>query len=577
MFHIEYETQKLALPFFMLMGALFMLQALFGLVLALQHTDPSLLRGVLNFNVARAEHLNLGVLWIITGFIGTLLWVMPLLSGKEVGSPLVAKLLLVALVVVVAWNMSTLWLSQQGNAGWWGDVPLLQEGLEYIEGGRITDVLILVGFLMFSWIVYRTLPPRREWNEFHWGIALGVGGLTLVWTFGFLFFPEVDKQEYFRWYIVHYWVEGVWEVIHITLVGFLLMKMFGASRKVAGYAVFWGVSLVLLSGLIGNGHHYFWVGTPEFWQFWGSFFSALEPLPIILCFWHIYLDSHHDAKPVENMPAFLFILGSAVFEQVGAGILGFTQTFALTNVWEHGTWVTASHGHLALFGTFGMLAIGAAYFAIPSIRDVKAYNQRLGVLGFWMLFVGIIGIALCFAFGGTVQIFVYRVLGLDWFGAEVHTAMAPWKALVPVFAVVFISGAAVTLYDLVTLGRRGSIFLDHDAAIDRDELRDRLASRPSYSARRLRLFSIGGWLGAMWLFGGIITLGLLSFNFDAVRAGDPTLPYVLAGIGYGGLWAVTIAFVARFHLSISARRHATPAVDAPEPAGGEPQPVAGAT
>jgi nitric oxide reductase subunit B len=116
-----------------------------------------------------------------------------------------------------------------------------------------------------------------------------------------------------------------------------------------------------------------------------------------------------------------------------------------------------------------------------------------------------------------------------------HTALALWKALRPVFAVVFNSGAAVTFYDLATLGQRGSIFLDHDGAIDRDELHHRLVSPPTYSARRLRLSSIGGWLGAMRPFGGIITLGLLSFNFEAVRAGDPTLPYVLAGIGYTGL------------------------------------------
>ena len=167
--------------------------------------------------------------------------------------------------------------------------------------------------------------------------------------------------------------------------------------------------------------------------------------------------------------------------------------------------------------------------------------------------------------------------GLDWFGAEVHTALALWKALLPVFAVVFSRGAAVTLYDLATLGQRGSISLDHDGAIDRDELHRRLASPPTYSARRLRLSSIGGWLGAMRPFGGIITLGLLSFNLEAIRAGDPTLPYVLAGIGYTGLWAVTIAFVARFHPSISARRHAAPAATAPEPAGGLPQPAAEAT
>src|SRR3546814_7153123 len=100
------------------------------------------------------------------------------------------------------------------------------------------------------------------------------------------------------------------------------------------FALFWGVALVWLSGLIGNAHHYFWIGTPEFWQFWGSLFSALEPLPLIFCFWHIYLDAHHDRRPLKNAPAFYFILGSVVLEQVGAGILGFTMTFALTNVWR---------------------------------------------------------------------------------------------------------------------------------------------------------------------------------------------------------------------------------------------------
>src|SRR5690625_6359439 len=103
----------------------------------------------------------------------------------------------------------------------------------------------------------------------------------LVWIFGLFYVSRIDLQEYFRWYVVHYWVEGIWEVIHITLIGTLLVLMFKASVRSVGFAVFWGVSLVWLSGLIGNAHHYFWIGTPEFWQFWGSLFSALEPLPLI--------------------------------------------------------------------------------------------------------------------------------------------------------------------------------------------------------------------------------------------------------------------------------------------------------
>src|SRR3546814_7701106 len=99
--------------------------------------------------------------------------------------------------------------------------------------------------------------------------------------------------------------------------------------------------------------------------------DLLEPLPLIFCFWHIYLDAHHDRRPLKNAPAFYFILGSVVLEQVGAGILGFTMTFALTNVWSHGTWVTPAHAHLALFDTFGMLGLAAAYYAVPLMRGLK--------------------------------------------------------------------------------------------------------------------------------------------------------------------------------------------------------------
>src|SRR3546814_20978102 len=99
------------------------------------------------------------------------------------------------------------------------------------------------------------------------------------------------------------------------------------------------------------------LGTPEFWQFWGSLFSALEPLTLIFCFWHIYLDAHHDRRPLKNAPAFYFILGSVVLEQVGAGILGITLNFALTNAWSHGTWVQPAPATLALSGPFAILGL----------------------------------------------------------------------------------------------------------------------------------------------------------------------------------------------------------------------------
>src|SRR3546814_15088500 len=107
----------------------------------------------------------------------------------------------------------------RGMAGVWMGHPGLREGLESVEAVRIADGVILVGFAILTDVTLRTVPPRKEWNEIHWALALGVIALTLVWIFGMFFIERQDVSEYFRWYVVHYWVEGVWEVIHIALVG----------------------------------------------------------------------------------------------------------------------------------------------------------------------------------------------------------------------------------------------------------------------------------------------------------------------------------------------------------------------
>lgn len=566
MMDIQYQTQRLSVRFFMLMLVLFLLQVGYGLVLAAQHVDPGLQSGMTNFNVARAQHLNLGILWIVSGFIGAILFVGPLLAKREMVAPWLIKFLFYALIGIVVWNFLTLPLAEFGIAGWWLGQPWLQQGLEYLEAGRLAGVVVLVGFAILAYVVLRTFPPIREWNTIHWGLGLGVTALALVWIFGLFYIERLDLQEYFRWFVVHYWVEGVWEVIHITLVGFFLVLMFKVDIRSVAFAVFWGIALVWLSGLIGNAHHYFWIGTPGFWQFWGSLFSALEPLPLVFCFWHIYLDAHANRRPLENAPAFYFILGSVVLEQVGAGILGFTMTFALTNVWSHGTWVTPAHAHLALFGTFGMLGLAVAYFAVPAMRNAANFDQRLGKLGFWLVFTGILGLALSFAGGGTVQIYVYRILGLDWFGGDVGDAMSLFKLLLPLFGMIFTVGTIVLAFDLITLGTRARKV--DDAAIPVSP-RAGAAALPVHGwGRPLSGFEAGIWLLIMWVFGAIITFGLLSFNLSTVRVeGDPTLPYLLAGIGYPGLLLVTLAFVWRFLASLEARiKHAPPKPEAADAA-----------
>lgn len=167
MIAIEYQTQRLSLRFFMMMLVLFLLQTGFGLLLAMQYIDPALLAGRLNFNVVRAEHTNLAIFWILCGFIGTILFIGPLLSKRELAAPWLIKFLFYALLAVVIWNIGTQPLAQEGIAGWWLGQPWLQEGLEYLDAGRIADVVILIGFLIILYVVLRTFPRRRDWNEIH--------------------------------------------------------------------------------------------------------------------------------------------------------------------------------------------------------------------------------------------------------------------------------------------------------------------------------------------------------------------------------------------------------------------------
>jgi nitric oxide reductase subunit B len=548
---IRYQTQRLSYRFFISMVIFFALQVLMGILLAVIQMDPTLLQGILNFNTVRALHLNLAVVWIVTGFIGTILFIGPLLGERDIKHAWLAKFLLIAIWVIVGWAFVTLPLAQKGIAGYVGNVPLLQQGKEYLEAGRISDVLLLIGFTIFAYLTLHVFPKKvKSWNEVHWGLAVGVTGLAAVWVFSLISAQNLDMQEYLRWYVVHYWVEAVWEVIHITLIGFLLYKLFGADLDEVGFAVFWGVSLVILSGLIGNSHHYFWIGTPAFWQFWGSLFSALEPLPLIFCIWHVYLDEKHGVKPIVNKAAFYFIFGSAIFEMVGAGVLGFTMTLAYVNIWEHGTWITAAHAHLALFGAFGMLVIGAAYEAIRQVKGIDKFRTYLSKLGFWLLFSGILGMVGSFAYGGTREIYVYRILGLDWWGHQVRPAMAEARALLGLFGFVFMVGAIIVIFDLITLKSREISSREQKAL----NLKLKSGYKIGIWKKSMSKFEFALWLIGIWISGLLVTSGLFSFSMHSVRLGDPTIPYTLSSVGYVGILLFLSAFAIRFLRAFESRQ-----------------------
>jgi len=217
---------------------------------------------------------------------------------------------------------------------------------------------------------------------------------------------------YWWWWIIHLWVEGSWELIAAALMAYLLIRETGFDRNRLHKYLYAEVSLVLFTGIIGTGHHYYWIGTPSFWLAWGAIFSALEPLPIALMTFDALFSMRNRKVEPTNRVTWYWLGGSAIAHLVGAGGLGFAQTLPHINQWTHGTQITAAHGHFAFFGAFGMLVLAAIYFMVPKLKGWEAIREGRGKLAFWLMVVGMLGIVLSFGITGVLNVYLSRMVGL---------------------------------------------------------------------------------------------------------------------------------------------------------------------
>ena len=191
----------------------------------------------------------------------------------------------------------------------------------------------------------------------------------------------VDK--YYWWFVVHLWVEGVWELIMAALLSFLLIKLTGIDREVAEKWLYVIVGLTFLTGIIGTGHHYYWIGTPAFWQTWGAWFSAIEVLPFAAMVAFSFKMVSKRARQHPNRAAVLWTIGAAVLSFLGAGVWGFMHTLPQINFYTHGTQITASHGHLAFYGAYAVIVLAMASYAVPNLRKTPTRSRRYSLSGPW--------------------------------------------------------------------------------------------------------------------------------------------------------------------------------------------------
>ncbi|OGC79968.1 MAG: nitric-oxide reductase [candidate division Zixibacteria bacterium RBG_16_43_9] len=435
---MEYKSQKVAYPYFVIALFLFLLQVLFGLWLAINYffTLPQGLVNVFPFATARAIHTNLLVLWMLLGFMGGTYFLLPDETKREIYSPGLAYFQLVLLVVT-------------GVVALVGFVFGWTQGRPLLEIPRPLDFAVVIGALIFLFNVGMTMLKGKNWTVIQGTLLAGLIVLALLYLFGIPFYHNLSVDWYYWWWVIHLWVEGAWEMITAAIIAWILLKITGVPREVVEKWLYVELGLFLFTGIAGIGHHYYWLGAPKYWLYVGGIFSGLEPVPIILMLIDTFKHVKHRQLEIKNPLVWTYAVGCAVFHLLGAGVFGFVHTLPMINYYTHGSQVTAAHGHMAFFGAYALLNLTVFYYAIPKLKGIEFFKESLGRVGFWIMVIAMTGMGLAFGVAGVLQTYLERVMGLGYMTAQGE--MRFWFKIVFSFGLIFLSGVIITIYDLLTL------------------------------------------------------------------------------------------------------------------------------
>ncbi len=408
---MKYESQSVAKLYFVAAIGLFVGQILFGVTLGLQYVVGDFLFPEIPFNVARMVHTNLLIVWLLFGFMGSAYYLVPEESERELYSPWLAKLMFWIFLAAGALTILGYLLVPYATLAEITMNDLLPTmGREFLEQPTITKIGIVIVALAFLFNIGMTILSGRK-TVVSMVLLTGLVGLAVFFLFSFYNPDNLVLDKYFWWFVVHLWVEGVWELIMASMLAFVLIKVTGVDREVIEKWLYIIIAMALISGLIGTGHHFFWIGTPDYWQWLGSIFSALEPIPFFMMTLFAFNVVNKRRINHPNKAAVLWALGTAVMAFLGAGVWGFMHTLAPVNYYTHGTQITAAHGHMAFYGAYVMVVLTMISYAMPIMRGNKAANQTAQLLemwSFWLMTVSMVFITLFLTGAGILQVYLQR-------------------------------------------------------------------------------------------------------------------------------------------------------------------------
>ena len=409
---MQYKSQAVAKPYFIAAIGLFVGQILFGLILGLQYVLGDFLFPAIPFNVARMVHTNLLIVWLLFGFMGGAYYMIPEESETELFSPKLALAMFwIFLIAGAATIVGYLAVPYATLAELTGNSILETMGREFLEQPLPTKLGIVVVALVFLFNITMTVLKGKK-TSISMVLLLGLWGLAVFFLFSFYNPVNVVLDKFFWWWTVHLWVEGVWELILGSFLAFVLIKTTGVDREVIEKWLYVIVTLTLITGIIGTGHHYFWIGTPEYWQWWGSIFSALEPIPFFAMTVFAFNMVNRRRREHPNKAAVLWALGTGVMAFLGAGVWGFLHTLAPVNYYTHGTQITAAHGHMAFYGAYAMVNLMMISYAMPILRGRAANSNKSQVIemwSFWLMTIAMVFITLFLTAAGILQVWLQRV------------------------------------------------------------------------------------------------------------------------------------------------------------------------
>lgn len=397
-------SMRATAKYFWLVLAMFGAQVLLGIVTAHYQVEGQGLYGLpfaeyLPYAVTRTWHTQLAVLWIAVAWLAAGLYVAPLLSGKDPKFQVWGvNFLFVSLLVIVVGSFAGQWAAVNGffrnlTANFWFG----HQGYEYTDLGRFWQIYLFIGLMLWVLLVLRGLWPllrRKGGVSLILLVAISTVAIGLLFGASLMWGEKthISIMEYWRWWVVHLWVEGVFEVFATAIVSALLVRMGLVRPSVAATAVLVATIVFLSGGVLGTFHHLYFSGTPIGVIALGSVLSALEVVPLAVVGFEAYnrskLEGQNEWEEVYHWP-FRFFAAVLFWNLVGAGLLGFLINTPIALYYMQGLNTTASHGHAALFGVYGMLGLGLVLYCMRGLTNPRIWNQRLLSIAFWCLNIGL--------------------------------------------------------------------------------------------------------------------------------------------------------------------------------------------